>query len=211
MARMSAPSAHTLVQCSSLREFFRDSVDTAMESNRLSADHHTSHYVVNLLTLFASADAWHEATTGAPRRKALALMLADALDAPTQEQRCTNLQNLGDVALFVAGFFAGDFEDSVVDLDYYVSIGGTAYASLSAETRGTARGRAFGLVFAELSEKFQQFVDVLNDIRAPGSSSDADLVRQYELWRTTGSARAARLLREQGVHLFPRSVREQQH
>lgn len=211
MARMSGPAAQPLVHCANLREFFRDSVDTAMESNRLTADHQTAYYVVNLLTLFASADAYHEATTGTPRRKPLALMLADALDAPSREQRCTGLQKLGDVALFIAGFFAGDFEDSVVDLDYYVSIGGTAYSSLSAEARGTARGRVLGQVYAELGEKFQQFVDVLNDVRAPRMGTDTDLVRQYELWRKTGSARAERVLREQGVHLFPRSVREQSH
>lgn len=211
MTRTPDPSAQTLVRCSSLREFFRDSIDTAMESNRLTADHHTAHYVVNLLTLFARADAFHEATADAPSRKPLALMLADALDAPTQEQRCANLQKLGDVALFVAGIFADDLEASVVDLDYYVSMGGTAYSSLSSETRGTARGRAFGRVFAELGEKFQQFVDVLNDIRAPAAGSEADVVRQYELWRKTGSARSARLLREQGICLLTQPVDGQPH
>ena len=201
MTRTSGHSEPELMQVSNLREFFHDSVNDAMECNRLSADHHTAHYVVNLLTLFARAEAFHAAADSSEGRKPLALMLADALDAPTAEQRCTGLQRMGDVALFVAGFFADDLQESVVDLDYYVSMGGGAYSSLSMETRGTMRGQALGGIFAELGEKFQQFVDVLNDVRAQaGSVTDTNLLRQYEVWLRTGSERARRLLRQQGVY-----------
>lgn len=201
MTRMSVQPDSELMQVTSLREFFRDSIDTAMESNRLTADHHTAHYVVNLLTLFARAEAFHDSADGSDARKPLALMLADALDAPTSEQRCCGLQRLGDISLFIAGFFSYDLQHSVVDMDYYVSMGGGAYCSLSMETRGTVRGKAFGTVFAELGENFQHFVDVLNDIRDQASStSDVDVLRQYEVWLKTGSKRAARLLRQQGIY-----------
>jgi len=201
MTRMSGQPDSELMQVRNLREFFRDSIGTAMKSNRLTADHHTAHYVVNLLTLFARAEAFHDPADGVDGRKPLALMLADALDAPTPEQRCFRLQRLGDISLFIAGFFAYDLQHSVVDMDYYVSMGGGAYYSLSMETRGTVRGRAFGTVFAELGEKFQHFVDVLNDVRDQAStSSDVDVLRLYELWLKTGSKRAARLLRQQGIY-----------
>lgn len=201
-----------LLQVSNLRDFFRHSVGDAMESNQLSADHQTSCYVVNLLTLFARAEAFHEATGSPDGRKPLALMLADALDASTPEQRCASLQKIGDVALFMSGFFADDLQDSVVDLDYYVSMGGGAYSSLSSEARGTVRGRALGRVFAELGEKFQAFVDVLNDVRAQAcAASDADTLRQYEVWLKTGSNRARRLLEQQGIHMLCPSNETRQH
>ena len=201
MPQQSAQPDKELLQVSNLQEFFRDSVDDAMTSNRLSADSHTSHYVVNLLTLFARAEAFHESDDDSGSRQPLALMLANALEAPTAEQRCYGLQRLGDISLFVAGFFAEDLQHSVVDMDYYVSMGAGAYSSLSMETRGTLQGKAFGAVFAELGEKFQCFVDVLNDVRDPAAApSDTDVMRQYELWLKTGSERAARQLRKQGVH-----------
>lgn len=201
MTRMSGQPECSLVQVTSLREYFRDSVGDAMASNCLEADHNTTHYVVNLLTLFARSESFHDPVDESEGIKPLALMLADALDAPTPEQRRFGLQRLGDVALFIAGFFADDLQHSVVDLDYYISMGGGAYTSLYAETRGSMRGRAVGTVFAELGDKFQQFVDVLNDVRAPqDAASDSDLLRQYELWLKTGSERAARLLRRQGIH-----------
>ena len=73
-------------------------------------------------------------------------------------------------------------------------------------------GRAFGGVFAELGQKFQQFVDVLNDVRHQAlASSDADLLRLYEVWQKTGSERARRLLRENGVYAFQPVLADRQH
>jgi hypothetical protein len=80
------------------------------------------------------------------------------------------------------------------------------------ESGGTIRGRATGAIFAELGDKFQQFVDVLNDLRLQAdSTSDSDVLRQYEIWLKTGSERAARLLRNQGIHplVSLRATREQ--
>lgn len=201
MARVPVQSEPELLQVTSLREFFRESVHGAMETNRLEADHETAHYVVNLLTLYARSEAFHDFADETPGNKPLALMLADALDADTHEERIFGLQRLGDVALFLAGFFADDLQRSVVDLDYYISMGGGAYSSLSMQMRGTVRGQAFCPVFAELGDKFNRFVDVLNDVRNQAASGkDTDVLRLYEVWLKTGSERAARLLRENGVH-----------
>jgi len=183
-----------------LREFFRESIAVAMASNKLEADRETAHYVVNLLTLFARAESFHDPADSGAQRRPLALMLADALDAPNAGERQFALQRLGDISLFIAGFFANDLQRSVVDVDYYISMGGGAYCTLSTQTRGTRKGHAFGAVFAELGEKFHHFVDVLNDVRHQAcSSSDSDVLRLYEVWLKTGSERAARLLRQQGI------------
>jgi len=200
MADMQGCGTTEILAVQSLREFFKDSVSAAMAANQVAVDHDTEHYVVNLLTLFARAEAFHDPQDSSPRQRPLALMLADALDAATAAERVFGLQRLGDVSLFVAGFFADSLQESVVDIDYYVSMGGGAYSTLSAHTRGTLRGRAFGAVFAELGEKFQPLVDVLNDVRDQAvATSDADVLRLYDVWLKTGSQRAARLLRETGV------------
>src|SRR6185436_1868498 len=100
------------------------------------------------------------------------------------------------------------FARKLVDVDYYIDMGGAAYGRLSANTplnarpcsvRGTLQGRALSGVFAELAEKFREFVDVLTEIRASGSAAALDVLRLYEVWLKTGSRRAANLLREQGI------------
>ena len=212
MTELSAQPAGKLVQVENLREFFRESVGAAMKSNQLDADRNTAHYVVNLLTLFARSEAFHDAADCGCGRKPLALMLADALDAPTPAERMFGLQRMGDVALFMAGFFADDLQRSVVDVDYYISMGGGAYSSLSMQSRGTVKGRAFASVFAELGEKFHHFVDVLNDVRhQAGSASSTDIMRLYEVWRTTGSERAARLLRSQNIYPLASATTDREH
>ena len=55
-------------------------------------------------------------------------------------------------------------------------------------------------IFAELSEKFVAFVDVLSEVSARTSlTSDADLLRLYEKWVRTGSRRNGDLLAERGI------------
>lgn len=189
-----------LVPVRSLEEFFRDSMDAAMASNHVVVDANTSHYVVSLLTSFARSEALYESGENGPELRPVALMLADAMEAATDGERNFALQRVGDVSLFIAGFFAEALQSSPVDVDYYVHMGGGAYQSLSIHIQGTFRGRAFGEVFAELGRKFQQLVDVINEVRdSARSDSNADVLRLYELWMKTGSRRAARLLRELGV------------
>jgi hypothetical protein len=184
----------------SLQEFFKNSVADAMEKQGVAADDHTAYYVVNLLTLFARSEKLYDRSTDGPGPPPLALLLADAAAAHDSQTRNLALQRVGDTSLFVAGFFGDGFARKLVDIDYYIDIGGAAYGSLSANVRGTTRGRAFSVVFAELARKFRDFVDVLAEIRDSGrSADDVDVLRLYDVWLKTGSTRAARLLRSQGI------------
>jgi hypothetical protein len=183
-----------------LREFFRDSVHAALERQNVGVDDHTEHYVVNLLTMFARSEALFDATPDGPRLKPLAMMLADAGDAASHEARLRALQRLGDVSLFVAGFFAQSFARRLVDVDYHIAMGGRAYGTLAETCRSGARGRALGTVFAELAQKFQRLVDALNDVSEMAHRHDSrDVLRQYEIWLKTGSPRAHGILRSLGV------------
>jgi hypothetical protein len=183
----------------SLQEFFKDSVAAAMEKQGVAADDHTAYYVVNLLTLFARHETLYRETKAGPGLQPLALLLAEAADAPDRGAHNAALRRVGDTSLFVAGFLGDGFARKLVDVDYYIDMGGAAYARLSTSVRGTLQGRAWGAVFAELAEKFRHFVDVLAEIRDSGSAAALDVLRLYEVWLRTGSHRAARLLREQGI------------
>ena len=182
----------------SLQDFFRTSIDDAISRQGVDVDPHAAHYVVNLMTLFSRSEQLYEQSGSCYGLRPLALMLADAAEAGSADERNYFLQRIGDVSLFIAGFFADSLATSAVDLDYYIHMGGNAYGSLSEEVRGTARGRAFAHIYRELAAKFQVLVDVLNEVRE-GGNSDTDLLRTYEVWLRTGSKRAERILRENGV------------
>lgn len=201
MSAASRDAPPGLIPVPSLTEFFRESVGAAMVSNRVAIDDHTEHYVVSLLTLFARSEALHDPAEQGPGHRPLALMLADAADAVPGDTRNQALQRVGDVALFIAGFMAEGLDQKSVGIGYYVRMGGGAYHLLSNSLPATVRGRAFAPVFAELACKFADVVDVLNEVRHVSSASrDRDVLRLYESWLTTGSRRAARLLRQLGIH-----------
>ncbi len=190
----------TAIDVRNLREFFRDSVHEALARQQVGVDDHTEHYVVNLLTMFSRSEALFDLTPDGPRLRPLALMLADAASASSSEQRSRALQRLGDVSLFIAGFFSHGFARRLVDVDYHVAMGGRAYGTLADTCNHGTRGRALASVFAELAEKFQRLVDALNDVSEMSwRNSDRDALRLYEIWLKTGSPRAHALLRDKGV------------
>lgn len=196
----------------SLEEFFRDSLDAALVANHVVVERGTSHYVVQLMTLFARSDACYEPADAGARHRPLALMLADAADAASQEERLFALQRIGDVSLFTAGFFAEALQDRAVGIDYYVNMGGGAYRTLATHGRGSTRRAALAEVFAELAAKFLDLVDALNEVRAAArGATDHDLLRMYETWLRTGSPRAGRLLRQAGVQPTHQALTDYEH
>src|SRR5206468_6543698 len=116
------------------------------------------------------------------RIKPLAHMLADALAAPTTVARQRSLQRLGDVSLFVAGFFARSFARKLIDIDYHIAMGGNAYSSLADTMPSSKSGRCIAGIYTQLAQKFQRLVDALNEVSEMSyRHTDADILRLYEV------------------------------
>lgn len=184
---------------SNLREFFKDALHGALEKRHLAVEDQTEHYVVNVLTLFSRSEELYDTTSEGRRLKPLVVMLSEALEARSEGDRNRGLQRLGDVSLFVAGFFAQSFARKLIDIDYHIAMGGRAYAAL-AEAMARGKGRVLGQVFGELANNFQPMVDVLNEVSETSySHSDKDILRLYEVWLKTGSKRCYEILKRLGV------------
>jgi len=184
------------IEVTSLREFFRSSVQSAMRRQHVEVDEQTEHYVVNVLTMFSRSEELYEQTPEGLRLRPLAHMLADASTAATREQQHNALRRLGDVSLFIAGFFAQAFARKLVDIDYHIAMGGRAYGTLAE----CVRAKALAEVFAEMARKFQRLVDVLHEVAEMSYvHSDKDVMRLYEIFIKTGSPRAREILTRLGV------------
>jgi hypothetical protein len=178
-----------MVRRESAVEFFKQLVDEALVRQRVVAGEMTAFYVVQLLAGFVKRPADQGEV-----EEALGVRLARALEDGGARQRAS-LKQIGDLSLFMSGFFSDSLRRTLVDVDYYVSIGGCAYNALSQREEDT-----FSQVFAELADRFVDFVDVLSDVSERTScSSNSDLLRLYERWLKTGSSRSGQLLVERGV------------
>jgi hypothetical protein len=184
----------------SLREFFHESVQRALQNQRVDVEAQTEHYLVAVLTRFARAEEFYGHGASGRSQRPLACLLADALAAQEAGVQRERMQRLGDVSLLMAGFFAQSFARKLVDVDYCVAMGGRAYAFLADSWRGRVRGAVFSTLFAELADKFQRLVDVLNEVADMAKpATDQDVLRLYEIWLKTSSPRAQKLLEGCGI------------
>src|SRR5438552_11746477 len=101
--------------------FFHEEVDRALRDKGLPIGTLVEHYLVQLLAAYAA-----QGIEDAP----LALKLAEAADAPPRERR-RSLREIGDTSLYVSGYWADSLGDKLVDVGYYISLGGSAYGELA--------------------------------------------------------------------------------
>lgn len=182
-------SARDLLQ-TNLTEFFRDLLQTAMRSQEVRSSEESEFYLVKLLEAFAHPEGgWFD--------RPLAIEYLEAFHTPLRH-RYGRLKRVGDTALFVSGVFMESLHRQLVSSDYYMQLGRTAYAHLSALPNDV--GTVPGDLFAELAERFSDFVRVLADISFERLfHGDVHLLRIYTRWMYTRSERDASWLRRHGI------------
>jgi len=207
-----AEQGSRLIASTNVREYFRGAVTSAMDNQSIEAEECTVGYVVDLLVHFTRSESFFEQTASGPTLRPLAMVYAEAVEAPTADARYQALRRLGDVALFMSGVFSESLNRKQVDVDYYVAMGGNAYGHLSDSPRMPLAVQALSEVFGELAAKFQSFVDILGEITEQSHlDSGKDVLRLYELWVRTGSQRAAKQLRELGIQPAEYAVSRRSH
>ena len=200
MPHETAPGKPSLIVDMNVAEYFKDSLHSALSRQKVKAGEDTVFYVVNLLAWTVRAENLFPQTPDGVGQQPLALTYAEAVEAKTPMEREAALRRLGDVALVVAGLFAASFSRKLVDIDYYIAMGGSAYGMLSGQGTGSVRARTFRAIYGELSAKFQGFVDALAEVGGnTPMGSPSDVLRLYEIWMKTGSVFAAERLRKLGI------------
>ena len=168
-------------------EHFRELVAKALSNQHITTSDDAEFYLTNLLT-----DYMDPARLGGD--EPLALTFLKALESSPSE-RYTVLRSLGDSSLFLTGFFPDSLKDGLVDIDYYVGIGSSAYGQLSVEKTNGA-----GELFHELSVKFEELVNVLSEVSVKNRlTTSIDILRLYERWLRTRSEQTEAVLRDMGI------------
>jgi len=190
--------SNRLIVSPDLSEFFRQEVTEAKDDLGMKLEDSTEFYLVNLLCEHVRAGA-----SPAPGQEPLALLYKKAREANLGE-RVRLLKDLGDLALYVAGFFAEFIERSLVDKSYYIAMGGGAYADLSGLIGMQRQGDVFSKIYVELAQKFSALVGLLNEVADHArdtEDSERELLQLYERWIRTRSERLRRLLVDRGMLL----------
>lgn len=180
-------------------DFFRDLVRKGFERRKLDTFPHVESYVVQLLQHYLDArNLFDPEFDEAGRRipKTLAEMYLTANNAEDQHIKVELLKKLGDRSLYMSGFFGDSLQRKLVDVDYYVNMGGVAYATLASCVREDTSAR----IYETISKRFIEFVDVLTYIsHSSFIKSNESVLRLYDRYLTTGSELAREKLHEMGV------------
>jgi hypothetical protein len=186
-----SPVLPRLDLCSDVDLFFRRVVDEVRRRRSLDTTDVATSYVVSLLVDFADPNRYDEVGLQQP----LTVLVRNALShqGPSSFEK---LRQLGDVVLYLSGFFGEFFERHGVAQDYVSTLGAQAYQgarqALVGRYVGCGSDVAGGDVFGELSANFEVFVVLVQGVALdlPGSKrgGNSEVLDLYERWLKTRSA-----------------------
>jgi hypothetical protein len=177
-------------------DYFRTVVSGAVAAQKKKVSEDAQSYLSRLLLSFLKTESLYGEGEGGPSIPTLAEQLAWALEEESAEGRRVRFRRMGDLSLYLAGFFSNSLSRKLVDVDYYIGMGGAAYEQVARIEEKQAQ------LFLELSQKFPLFVDLLAQISDEAGfnpENDRDLLRTYDLWVKTGSERLAKQLVKAGI------------
>lgn len=186
-----------------LFDFFHDEVDAATDATGTAVSEEGVFYLSNLLVE-------QTRTPAASAPDTLAELHIRAAGAPRVTQ-IRAYRDLGDRALYVAGFFPESLSRKAVRPSYYMDMGRAAYDRLArmlgSGTTPVGGGGHKGLdeIFAELADSFRSCTEVLREVQAAmrarngKAPSEAELLALYEDWLSSGNRRALRTLQRYGL------------
>jgi hypothetical protein len=177
----------------SVGAYFHEQVGRALSSQHLRASEMASWYLVNLLC---------ENLRAAPAQSEPLALRFERAQQGSPTERARQLRDLGDSALYVSGFFGDSLRRGLVQVDYYITMGVSAYGELEALLRLPPRIGRHAEVYAELRDGFPDFVSVLNQV-SEEAVTPQDLGRLLERWLRTRSEHLLRRLALRGVLIAP--------
>jgi hypothetical protein len=182
----------------SSKDFFKENLTNGVHRRKLKLYPQVIPYLTDLLEYFMFTNNLHEevgSELNMKRTKTLAELFLEAQTAESHS-KISLLKKLGDRTLYVSGFFSDSLNRSLVDLDYYKTMGVSAYYSLSDLVSESTSAK----VYHEIACKFTELTDLLTLISQESMiRNDQSILRLYESYLKTGSELAKEKLKELGV------------
>lgn len=186
----------------SAQAFFHERITDASKQLRVKLNDDVEFYLVNLLTEFINPDRLNQDFE--PQTDILAtplvFLLKQTVEAP-ESKRPVMYRRLGDASLYIAGYFQDYFNDKTFDINYFITMGASAYNQAALLLKNHAKDSAqHPETLESLSRNFIQVVDVVaqaSDTAGPPKATD--ILHIYDRWNRCGSERLRNLLQEHGI------------
>jgi len=179
--------------------FFHERVSSASHNLNIKLDADVEFYVVNLLIEFINPAKVNEEFDTDVLGTPLVMLLKQTIEAP-ELKRPSMYRRLGDTSLYISGFFQDYFNDKAFDINYFITMGASAYYQAASLSRSLGKDHQKPDTLEQISDKFVQLVDIVAQA-SDGSrtAKDTDLLSLYDRWNRTGSDRLKSILLENGI------------
>lgn len=189
---------------SDLKSFFYRECSTIADKQGLQISPLLQGYLGEMLSRFIDTEYFLQDSTdpySQPGKKeipAVGIELMNGLQTTSFEQ-LFQMQKVGDLALYISGFFPEYIDRRSLDLDYFSAVGGQAYQR-AGHIRSSLDSENSLNVYFELAEKFAAISEVLMELSEQKMlAREEDQLKLYEKWLTSGSPRLSRMLKEAGL------------
>ena len=173
--------------------FFKDLVKDSLNRTGVKVSSPVKDYLSKLLSFYVFANnIFYVNQEGKQQIKTLAELYLKCHSMPSSMK--SNLKKMGDMSLYISGFFRESLKKKTVSVDYYMNMGRQAYKSLS-DFQESA-------MFGELSDRFFDLAFVLFQIRKSHSQNqNSDLLSVLEHYMETGSKSLEKDLAGLGIQI----------
>lgn len=186
----------------SAQAFFHERITDASKQLKVKLNDDVEFYLVNLLTEFINPDRLNQEfeprtdVLGTP----LVFLLKQTVEAP-ESKRPVMYRRLGDASLYIAGYFQDYFNDKAFDINYFITMGASAYNQAALLLKHHSKDAAQSPDTLEaISRNFMQVVDVVAQASDTAATPKAtDILHLYDRWNRCGSERLRNILQEHGI------------
>lgn len=194
----------SIVMHTSMESYFEELLRPALAAERLELSPVASTYILKLVSEFGHRESlFARAERSDPGTPTLFELYLRAVNAAPSE-RCNAFRYLGDVALFVSGFFAPHIERSLVGVNYYVEMGGNSYRQAATLSHG-----GFAEVLEQLAVEFRRLVEVMTRVAEQTTLPvQRDLGALFERWSRNPESEelGRRLMRGHAVPMLSKKL-----
>lgn len=175
--------------------FFYNAIKKAQIKQSIQLCENVEYYLVQLLINFIRSDEHNSLTD------CLIIMLKKALEGLPNEKMVL-YKKIGDISLYVCGFHQDYFANKSYDIKYYISMGSSAYKSLSNLMVGKSTYQhTMSQIYRDMSAHFLKAIDVLLQIseNIHQSARTRSTLNIYDAWINTESKKLCQDLLDRGI------------
>jgi hypothetical protein len=144
------------------KEYFRNIIADSANKKNIVLCEEIEFYMVNLMYEFIDPQKSLRTTSKLDFFDTpLAFKLKEALEAPPEKQ-FSLYKSLGDISLYMSGYFQEYFNTKTYDHSYCISMGSQAYFHIAAISKTRHKDKDFYLLYKKLSEQFPDMVEIMS-------------------------------------------------